>query len=145
MAEEPRLRSKRGNEEKSKGKAESKPAAADREGEDVEDTAKEKEPPQQVKDKDKKEAEQGSREEKEEKGELKQMIPMPTLAKRKKKKLKKQMDYDRHVESLKAANAAENDFSVSQAEVSSRQDPSHNQPPNSDTIAYASKILLKGP
>ena len=24
-------------------------------------------------------------------------------------------------------------------------DPSHNQPPNSDTIAYASKILLKGP
>ena len=24
-------------------------------------------------------------------------------------------------------------------------DPSHNQPPNTDTIAYASKILLKGP
>ena len=24
-------------------------------------------------------------------------------------------------------------------------DPSHNQPPNVDTIAYASKILLKGP
>jgi hypothetical protein len=24
-------------------------------------------------------------------------------------------------------------------------DPSHNQPPNSYTIAYASKILLKGP
>jgi hypothetical protein len=23
--------------------------------------------------------------------------------------------------------------------------PSHNQPPNPDTIAYASKILLKGP
>jgi hypothetical protein len=23
--------------------------------------------------------------------------------------------------------------------------PSHNQPPNADTIAYASKILLKGP
>lgn len=32
-----------------------------------------------------------------------------------------QMDYERQVESLKAANAAENDFSVSQAEVSSRQ------------------------
>lgn len=31
------------------------------------------------------------------------------------------MDYERQVESLKAANAAENDFSVSQAEVSSRQ------------------------
>ena len=25
------------------------------------------------------------------------------------------------------------------------RDPSHNQPPNPDTIAYASKILLKGP
>ena len=25
------------------------------------------------------------------------------------------------------------------------RDPSHNQPPNADTIAYASKILLKGP
>ena len=24
-------------------------------------------------------------------------------------------------------------------------DPSHNQPPNPDTIAYASKILLTGP
>jgi hypothetical protein len=23
-------------------------------------------------------------------------------------------------------------------------DPSHNQPPNADTIAYTSKILLKG-
>lgn len=31
------------------------------------------------------------------------------------------MDYERQVASLKAANAAENDFSVSQAEVSSRQ------------------------
>jgi hypothetical protein len=25
------------------------------------------------------------------------------------------------------------------------QDPSHNQPPNANTIAYTSKILLKGP
>jgi hypothetical protein len=25
------------------------------------------------------------------------------------------------------------------------KDPSHNQPPNPDTIAYASNILLKGP
>jgi hypothetical protein len=24
-------------------------------------------------------------------------------------------------------------------------DPSNNQPPNGDTVAYASKILLKGP
>jgi hypothetical protein len=26
-----------------------------------------------------------------------------------------------------------------------QKDPSHNQPPNTDTIAYTSKILLKGP
>lgn len=31
------------------------------------------------------------------------------------------MEYERQVASLKAAHAAENDFSVSQAEVSSRQ------------------------
>lgn len=123
VAEEPPgLRSKKGKEEKSKGKAKSKPAAADSEGEDEEDTAKEKEPPQQGKDRDKKEAEQGSGEEKEEKeGDLKANDPYANLSKKEKKKLKKQMDYERQVESLKAANAAENDFSVSQAEVSSRQ------------------------
>uniref|UniRef100_A0A8I3WH34 ATP-binding cassette sub-family F member 1 n=1 Tax=Callithrix jacchus TaxID=9483 RepID=A0A8I3WH34_CALJA len=38
-----------------------------------------------------------------------------------KKKLKKQLEYERQVASLKAASAAENDFSVSQAEMSSRQ------------------------
>nr|AAH46965.1 ATP-binding cassette, sub-family F (GCN20), member 1 [Mus musculus] len=123
VAEEPPgLRSKKGKEEKSKGKAKSKPAAADSEGEEEEDTAKEKEPPQQGKDRDKKEAEQGSGEEKEEKeGDLKANDPYANLSKKEKKKLKKQMDYERQVESLKAANAAENDFSVSQAEVSSRQ------------------------
>ncbi|XP_021073352.1 ATP-binding cassette sub-family F member 1 isoform X1 [Mus pahari] len=123
VAEEPPgLRSKKGKEEKSKGKAKSKPAAADSEGEDEEDTAKEKEPSQQGKNRDKKEAEQGSGEEKEEKeGELKANDPYANLSKKEKKKLKKQMDYERQVESLKAANAAENDFSVSQAEVSSRQ------------------------
>jgi hypothetical protein len=30
-------------------------------------------------------------------------------------------------------------------ETATPGDPSHNQPPNTDTIAYASKILLKGP
>jgi len=30
-------------------------------------------------------------------------------------------------------------------ETATPGDPSHNQPPNPDTIAYASKILLKGP
>ncbi|XP_052019897.1 ATP-binding cassette sub-family F member 1 isoform X2 [Apodemus sylvaticus] len=123
VAEEPPgLRSKKGKEEKSKGKAKSKPAAVDSEGEDEEDMAKETEPPRQGKDKDKKEAKQGSEEEKEEKeGELKANDPYANLSKKEKKKLKKQMDYERQVESLKAANAAENDFSVSQAEVSSRQ------------------------
>ncbi|KAL6051895.1 hypothetical protein STEG23_000259 [Scotinomys teguina] len=57
----------------------------------------------------------------EEEGESKASDPYAHLSKKEKKKLKKQMDYERQVESLKAANAAENDFSVSQAEVSSRQ------------------------
>jgi hypothetical protein len=30
-------------------------------------------------------------------------------------------------------------------ETAAPGDLSHNQPPNADTIAYASKILLKGP
>ena len=30
-------------------------------------------------------------------------------------------------------------------EITPPRDPSHNQPPNPDTIAYARKILLKGP
>jgi hypothetical protein len=30
-------------------------------------------------------------------------------------------------------------------ETSTPGDSSHNQPPNADTIAYTSKILLKGP
>lgn len=123
VAEEPPgLRNKKGKEEKSKGKAKNKPSATDSEGEDDEDMTKEKEPPRPGKDKDKKGAEQGSEEEKEEKeGEVKANDPYAHLSKKEKKKLKKQMDYERQVESLKAANAAENDFSVSQAEVSSRQ------------------------
>ena len=31
------------------------------------------------------------------------------------------------------------------AETAPPGDPSHNQSPNTDTIAYVSKILLKGP
>jgi hypothetical protein len=30
-------------------------------------------------------------------------------------------------------------------EIAISRDPSHNKPPNIDTIAYTSKILLKGP
>ncbi|XP_025273861.3 ATP-binding cassette sub-family F member 1 isoform X5 [Canis lupus dingo] len=93
------------------------------EEEDEEEITKEKEPPRQGKEKAKK-AEQCSEEEgedEEEEGESKADDPYAHLSKKEKKKLKKQMEYERQVASLKAANAAENDFSVSQAEVSSRQ------------------------
>nr|XP_048296725.1 ATP-binding cassette sub-family F member 1 [Myodes glareolus]XP_048296726.1 ATP-binding cassette sub-family F member 1 [Myodes glareolus] len=123
--QQPGLKNRRGKEEKSKGKAkpQNKCAAPDSEGEDGEELPKEKEPPKQGKDREKaKKAEQGGEEEREEEeGESKANDPYAHLSKKEKKKLKKQMDYERQVESLKAANAAENDFSVSQAEVSSRQ------------------------
>ncbi|XP_060019381.1 ATP-binding cassette sub-family F member 1 isoform X3 [Lagenorhynchus albirostris] len=93
------------------------------EEENEEEITKEEEPPKQGKEKAKK-AEQGSEEEgeeEEEEGESKADGPFAHLSKKEKKKLKKQMEYERQVASLKAASAAENDFSVSQAEVSSRQ------------------------
>ncbi|XP_007106376.1 ATP-binding cassette sub-family F member 1 isoform X3 [Physeter macrocephalus] len=105
-------------------KPQNKFAALDNEEEeDEEEVTKEEEPPEQGKEKAKK-AEQGSEEEgeeEEEEGESKADDPYARLSKKEKKKLKKQMEYERQVASLKAANAAENDFSVSQAEVSSRQ------------------------
>nr|XP_025746639.1 ATP-binding cassette sub-family F member 1 isoform X2 [Callorhinus ursinus] len=124
--QQPGLKGRKGKEEKSKGKAKphSKFAALDNEEEEEEEEeiTKEKEPPRQGKEKAKK-AEQGSEEEEEEEeeGESKADDPYAHLSKKEKKKLKKQMEYERQVASLKAANAAENDFSVSQAEMSSRQ------------------------
>ncbi|XP_071657132.1 ATP-binding cassette sub-family F member 1 [Patagioenas fasciata] len=48
--------------------------------------------------------------------------PDARVSKKEKKKMKKQMEYERQVATMKAAAAAgENDFSVSQAELSSRQ------------------------
>ncbi|XP_043938216.1 ATP-binding cassette sub-family F member 1 [Protopterus annectens] len=47
--------------------------------------------------------------------------PFANLSKKEKKKMKKQLEYERQVTSMKAALAAEEDFSVSQAEQSSRQ------------------------
>ncbi|XP_066216039.1 ATP-binding cassette sub-family F member 1 isoform X5 [Saccopteryx leptura] len=123
--EQPALKGKKGAEEKAKGKAKpqnrSAPDPEDEEGEG-EETAREKEPPRPGKEKTKK-TEQGSEEEGEEdgEGESKADDPYAHLSKKEKKKLKKQMEYERQVASLKAASAAENDFSVSQAEVSSRQ------------------------
>ncbi|XP_054877834.1 ATP-binding cassette sub-family F member 1 isoform X1 [Poeciliopsis prolifica] len=47
--------------------------------------------------------------------------PFANLSKKEKKKKKKQMEYERQVASVRAQNALEGDFSVSQAELSSRQ------------------------
>lgn len=124
--QQPGLKYKKGKEDKLKGKAkpQNKFAAMDNEEkEEEEKITEEKEPPKQGKEKARK-AEQGSEEEgeeEEEEGESKANDPYAHLSKKEKKKLKKQLEYERQVASLKAANAAENDFSVSQAEVSSRQ------------------------
>ncbi|XP_034016418.1 ATP-binding cassette sub-family F member 1 [Thalassophryne amazonica] len=47
--------------------------------------------------------------------------PYANLSKKEKKKKKKQMEYERQVASVRAQNALEGDFSISQAEMSSRQ------------------------
>lgn len=47
--------------------------------------------------------------------------PFANLSKKEKKKMKKQLDYEKQVATMKKAISAENDFSVSQAELSSRQ------------------------
>ncbi|XP_069799875.1 ATP-binding cassette sub-family F member 1 [Dendropsophus ebraccatus] len=47
--------------------------------------------------------------------------PFANMSKKEKKKMKKQLDYEKQVATMKKATAAENDFSVSQAELSSRQ------------------------
>ncbi|OCT67930.1 hypothetical protein XELAEV_18039228mg [Xenopus laevis] len=47
--------------------------------------------------------------------------PFANLSKKEKKKKKKMLEYEKQVATMKKATAAENDFSVSQAELSSRQ------------------------
>ncbi|XP_033831003.1 ATP-binding cassette sub-family F member 1 isoform X1 [Periophthalmus magnuspinnatus] len=47
--------------------------------------------------------------------------PFANLSKKEKKKKKKQLEYERQVASVRAQNALEGDFSISQAELSSRQ------------------------
>ncbi|XP_051852103.1 ATP-binding cassette sub-family F member 1 isoform X1 [Antechinus flavipes] len=120
----PEQKVKRGKEEKSKGKVKPQNKFDALDDEEKGEISKEKELSRWEKDKLKKE-EQGSEEEgegdEEEEGEAKADDPYAHLSKKEKKKLKKQMEYERQVATLKAANAAENDFSVSQAEVSSRQ------------------------
>ncbi|XP_074423705.1 ATP-binding cassette sub-family F member 1 isoform X2 [Larus michahellis] len=64
---------------------------------------------------------EGDEEEEEEDG-GKKAEPDARVSKKEKKKMKKQLEYERQVATMKAAAAAgENDFSVSQAELSSRQ------------------------
>ncbi|XP_007483544.1 ATP-binding cassette sub-family F member 1 [Monodelphis domestica] len=122
--QQPEQKVRKGKEEKSKGKVKPQNKFAALDDEEEEEIPKEKELSKQGKDKLKK-VEQGSEEEgegdEEEEGEVKADDPYAHLSKKEKKKLKKQMEYERQVATLKAANAAENDFSVSQAEVSSRQ------------------------
>jgi hypothetical protein len=48
------------------------------------------------------------------------------------------MEYYSAVKNMKS------DERMEHLETASPGDPSQNQPPNADTIAYASKILLKG-
>ncbi|XP_066843002.1 ATP-binding cassette sub-family F member 1 [Anser cygnoides] len=62
-----------------------------------------------------------SEEEEEEEEAGRKAEPDARVSKKEKKKLKKQMEYERQVATMKAAAAGENDFSVSQAELSSRQ------------------------
>ncbi|XP_075769539.1 ATP-binding cassette sub-family F member 1 isoform X2 [Pelodiscus sinensis] len=131
--EEPKLKpkgkaSKAGNKqaesgperEKTKGKknqpTQNKFAALESEEELEED----EEEPEKPKDKSKRGSEP-SEEDEEDEGERKEDDPYAHLSKKEKKKLKKQMEFERQVATLKAASAAENDFSVSQAEISSRQ------------------------
>ncbi|KAG8448680.1 hypothetical protein GDO86_015672 [Hymenochirus boettgeri] len=47
--------------------------------------------------------------------------PFANMSKKEKKKMKKQLDYEKQVATIKKATAERNDFSVSQAEMSSRQ------------------------
>ncbi|XP_074423704.1 ATP-binding cassette sub-family F member 1 isoform X1 [Larus michahellis] len=65
---------------------------------------------------------EGEDEEEEEEDGGKKAEPDARVSKKEKKKMKKQLEYERQVATMKAAAAAgENDFSVSQAELSSRQ------------------------
>ncbi|XP_067386190.1 ATP-binding cassette sub-family F member 1 isoform X2 [Emydura macquarii macquarii] len=107
--------------EKTKGKknqpTQNKFAALEAEEEELEEDEEE---PEKRKERPKQGSEPQSEEEEEE-GEKKEDDPYAHLSKKEKKKLKKQLEFERQVATLKAANAAENDFSVSQAEMSSRQ------------------------
>ncbi|XP_073167222.1 ATP-binding cassette sub-family F member 1 isoform X3 [Lepidochelys kempii] len=104
-------------ESKPKGKASKNKFAALESEEELE----EDEEPEKSKEKPKRGSEPQSEEDEEDEGEKKDDDPYAHLSKKERKKLKKQLEFERQVATLKAANAAANDFSVSQAEMSSRQ------------------------
>ncbi|KAM9119893.1 ATP-binding cassette sub-family F member 1 isoform 2-T2 [Pangshura tecta] len=91
------------------------------ESEEEEELEEDEEEPEKTKEKPKRGSEPQSEEDEEDEGEKKDDDPYAHLSKKERKKLKKQLEFERQVATLKAANAAENDFSVSQAEMSSRQ------------------------
>ncbi|XP_054033185.1 ATP-binding cassette sub-family F member 1 [Dryobates pubescens] len=68
------------------------------------------------------EEEEEEKEDEEDEEEVRKAEPDPRVSKKEKKKLKKQLEYERQVATMRAAAAAgDSDFSVSQAELSSRQ------------------------
>ncbi|XP_074872741.1 ATP-binding cassette sub-family F member 1 isoform X3 [Carettochelys insculpta] len=110
------------DQKKMKGKkpqpTQNKFAALESEEEELEEDEEE---PEKGKEKPKRGSEPPSEEDEDDDGEKKENDPYAHLSKKERKKLKKQLEFERQVATLKAANAAENDFSVSQAEMSSRQ------------------------
>nr|XP_020667951.1 ATP-binding cassette sub-family F member 1 [Pogona vitticeps] len=122
--EESKQKSRKNEKNKGKQKPQNMFAALENEEEEEEEEEGDEDDYEEDPDKGKEKSKQNSQpqsEEEDEEGEKKEDDPYAHLSKKEKKKLKKQMDFERQVASLKAANAAENDFSVSQAELSSRQ------------------------
>ncbi|XP_054834362.1 ATP-binding cassette sub-family F member 1 isoform X5 [Eublepharis macularius] len=118
------IKGKSRKNEKNKGRQQNKFAALEAEEMDEEEDGSysNEEEEESAKGKDKsKQSSMAQSEEEEEDEEKKEDDPYAHLSKKEKKKLKKQLEYERQVATMKAANAAENDFSVSQAEMSSRQ------------------------
>uniref|UniRef100_A0A8C7G9E1 ATP-binding cassette sub-family F member 1 n=1 Tax=Oncorhynchus kisutch TaxID=8019 RepID=A0A8C7G9E1_ONCKI len=105
-AEEEKPQPKKGKKEQPKrmNKPARPPRSEDEEGEDDEDDTM-------------KCAEDVIAEQEQEKGD----DPFANMSKKEKKKKKKMIEYEKQVASVRAANAIEGDFSVSQAELSSRQ------------------------
>ncbi|KAJ8273827.1 hypothetical protein GJAV_G00105940 [Gymnothorax javanicus] len=104
---------KRDKKPAGKAQKKGKPARAPHSEED-EDGEEEEEKSEKEKEEDEDGEEDGG-------GKAKENDPYANLSKKEKKKMKKQLEYERQVASVRAQSATEGDFSVSQAELSSRQ------------------------